>query len=752
MSDIDFSAFCKDVDPQNRVAASGESISFWNSNDQEFVIRYKDALAVLRRFLDQNEAIEKFIQNHWDYKANEGVWAYREKVFRELFVTFFKEAEYSSAVANARSQTKGYISTLSKLVGWTINNRACSPPNRLLFDKSSLQKFFENPKPLTSAAGTPSLGVRTLADAFRIVCSLCAEYDQSSDAWIQTDLKALATVTALAQIADWAKEKFSNFAGIKIDVEYSKGVGKFPRVPWVCLLPSGQTVGNGVYVAICFGREGAGAVAGFAESVKNPKGLKTIDRNKQKPLQIDLTGGGESTSYNAAFENPQEFRPEDFNEEKFRIQIATSLSRCLEFLGMKPKEKFGFQQMAAFQSALAAIGFNVINTLPANFIVALHAKPFLILTGNSGTGKTKLAELFASWLCGNKEHRSALVPVGADWTDNRNVLGFVNHIRPTKPEGEQDEVPVYQSTKILDLLLAAREDSTRPYFLILDEMNLSHIERYFADFLSAMESKDGGLHLHREGRNLPRKPKGKADVPETLPLPQNVFVIGTVNVDETTYMFSPKVLDRANVIEFRVDAGAPKSFLASGGKSIGEITPAPDGYDQAFLELSYRARGLNEGQPLVLVPNPPPEAKEALAKCTDTIDNLFALMQKCHQEFAFRSMAEILRFLAVDYELTADKAKWNWQAAMDAQILQKILPKLHGSKRKIGPLLVALATYCEEGKKDAAEKLLMGNAGTEMYEASGEKVFKSPVFPDSHRKLCEMILGVRRDQFVSFIQ
>ena len=177
------------------------------------------------------------------------------------------------------------------------------------------------------------------------------------------------------------------------------------------------------------------------------------------------------------------------------------------------------------------------------------------------------------------------------------MLGYVNHLCLTKVDetSTQTEVPIFQSTKILDLLLAARNDLSRPYFLILDEMNLSHVERYFADFLSALESKDGYLLLHREGRLLPRKHGGSCDVPETLPLPRNVFFIGTVNVDETTYMFSPKVLDRANVIEFRVGSDAASKFLRSGGQSIEEIGQAAAGYAEGFLELSFRARSIDGG-------------------------------------------------------------------------------------------------------------------------------------------------------------
>lgn len=83
-------------------------------------------------------------------------------------------------------------------------------------------------------------------------------------------------------------------------------------------------------------------------------------------------------------------------------------------------------------------------------------------------------------------------------------------------------------------------------------MNMSYVERYFADFLSAMES----------GAEIPLwKGDDEKQAPKSIGLPRNLFIIGTINVDETTYMFSPKVLDRANVIEFKISMEEMRQFL-----------------------------------------------------------------------------------------------------------------------------------------------------------------------------------------------
>lgn len=371
------------------------------------------------------------------------------------------------------------------------------------------------------------------------------------------------------------------------------------------------------------------------------------------------------------------------------------------------------------------------------FIVSIITKPFVILTGNSGTGKTKLAELFAHWLCGKDSEDYTLVPVGSDWTDNRNVLGFVNHLR--KASDASSALPVYQSTPILDLILRAVDFPNNPHFLILDEMNLSHVERYFADFLSAIESQTGELLLHSIGKGetkLPTEAGGAPRVPGKVRLPDNLFVVGTVNVDETTYMFSPKVLDRANVLEFRTGQGGLEAYFKAGGMGLDEIPKAAAKTGQVFLDLSRQARAGT-------LPEIP-----GLEKVQGALKEVFEIMEAERLDFGFRTVSEILRYHRVDYAMAEKPADWKWEAVFDDQILQKILPKLSGSKRRIEALLVRLARYCETGtvpKKEDSTPADYQSSPVKRADAAKRE------FPRSHDKLCDMIDTVRRDQFVSFI-
>jgi len=317
------------------------------------------------------------------------------------------------------------------------------------------------------------------------------------------------------------------------------------------------------------------------------------------------------------------------------------------------------------------------------------------------------------------------------------VLGFVNHLRDN---GATPPLPIYQSTPVLDLLLDASQTPDIPFFLILDEMNLSHVERYFSDFLSVMEQKNGQLLLHSESESLPRTAnpdEGATLVPSKLDYPANLFVIGTVNIDETTYMFSPKVLDRANVIEFKVSPTDMAKFLAN-PQPYPEVSKAQDGVAEAFLQQALRARN-NELDPL---------GGDVNNNIQKHLLELFNIMQAGRFEFAYRTANEVTRYLRVCRDLADDASLWEsetWKSDLDDQILQKILPKLHGSIGRVGDLLAQLADYCYKGEKSS------GKTSSSLKELSNYDA-EEAVFKKSFSKLQSMIKSLLDEQFVSFIQ
>ena len=273
----------------------------------------------------------------------------------------------------------------------------------------------------------------------------------------------------------------------------------------------------------------------------------------------------------------------------------------------------------------------------------------------------------------------SIVPVGANWTDNSNVLGYYNAIT------EQ-----YQTTPAYDLINEAHSDSYNPYFLILDEMNLSHVERYFSDFLSAIESKEpiplyGGSHLK-------------------LSLPDNLFIVGTVNVDETTYMFSPKVLDRANTIEFETLSVSDYINLnLDNDDFIGDVnylqSPLVDS-DISNLNIV----DLKEIMSDIMCPE-----GNLLEILTSELDSFQSTLKSTGFDFGFRVINEILRFMVVAWKYENSPDYWdNWERYFDAQIKQKILPKLHGSQKAIGNVLNELFNLCLIDKDNNEQAKLFG--------------------------------------------
>jgi MoxR-like ATPase len=358
-----------------------------------------------------------------------------------------------------------------------------------------------------------------------------------------------------------------------------------------------------------------------------------------------------------------------------------------------------------FADAVKASGlrFPADSNLVRSFLSSLLAKPFAILTGLAGSGKTQLAMRLGEWF-GTDEHgrhRHVVVPVRPDWTGPESIFGYEDALR-TSASG----APVWFVPEAFEFVLRAASNPEHPYLLILDEMNLAHVERYFSDFLSGVESRRPvlpDLVFDQPSRQWVLR-----DVEaQRLPLPRNLFVVGTVNVDETTYMFSPKVLDRAFTFEFRVtsdelDAELRRPSAAAAGE---------DQRVRAFASLAERDDWQRE--------HPHPARDEIVS----TLREAHAILAGANQEFGHRTLYEILRFCAF-FAATGDA---DVHTALDLAMMQKVLPKVHGSRRRVEPVLTAL------------DELAVG-AG------------QAPRLPITHHKIIRMIESIRANQFVSFAE
>ena len=291
-----------------------------------------------------------------------------------------------------------------------------------------------------------------------------------------------------------------------------------------------------------------------------------------------------------------------------------------------------------------------------------------------------------------------IIPVGANWTENRHIVGYYNVITNE-----------YQSTPAYDLIKHA-DESDEPHFLILDEMNLSHVERYFADFLSAIESKEE-IPLYGS---------------EPLTLPQNLSIIGTVNVDETTYMFSPKVLDRANVLEFKTSSA--KDYM------MGDINPpAPEGnipyLENPLSDVETRKWGIDKLKDIF--ENVTVDGENFWIVLSNEIETFQSILKESNFDFGFRVINEIVRFMVVAWKYENKPQDFSkWERYFDACIKQKMLPKLHGSEKIIGSTLKELHKLCVV-KDDNDEDIL--------------------IYPESARKLKEMRKVLKDQRYVSFI-
>lgn len=381
------------------------------------------------------------------------------------------------------------------------------------------------------------------------------------------------------------------------------------------------------------------------------------------------------------------------------------------------------ERVAYIKSYIQQRGFHYPDLLIENLYLSFKTKPFVILAGVSGTGKTKLVKLFAKALgATTSNHRFTLIPVRPDWSDPSDLLGY------------KDLSGAFRPGRLTEVLVEASRPANRykPYFICLDEMNLARVEHYFSDLLSIMETQEwqderiitspliNANSLSSEDRSLYGN----------LSLSDNVYLIGTVNMDETTHPFSKKVLDRANTIEFNYInlAQYPDDVLGSDDifqpEWEEEVPSAPNGFLRSdYLQLTDAYS----------------EYRDLVRKTTERLLKINTILEEIHSHVGFRIRDAICFYMIYNERFSL----MDEDAAFDLQLLQKILPRVQGSSSSVKRVLLQLMQGALGRTLNVTE--LMEDA-SELY---GRWKFGQPEgdvkHPQSARKIAFMLRRLEED-------
>ena len=345
------------------------------------------------------------------------------------------------------------------------------------------------------------------------------------------------------------------------------------------------------------------------------------------------------------------------------------------------------------------------------YITAIKSKPFLLLAGISGTGKSRIVRELARacWDVDSEEYKAhkpknfEMVQVKPNWHDSSELIGYVSRIDGVR----------YVVGPFLKFMVKAIQDPNTPYFLCLDEMNLAPVEQYFAEFLSVVESrkvdKDGNVVTDplvdysstEEYKSLIDQlfcddAERNAYLTEVggkrLTIPQNLIVVGTVNMDETTFSFSRKVLDRAMTIEMnKVDLMAG---LTNRHENIGKIE---------FADIIGKAV---EGVDVYA-------AHEGVCKkAIEYLESINATLDKTPFKVAYRTRNELLLYVVNNLSWKTDDELEDFviARALDEITCMKILTRIEGDETKVSAnFLDNLGNAIKSGLVEIDKDLLQAN-------------------------------------------
>lgn len=439
--------------------------------------------------------------------------------------------------------------------------------------------------------------------------------------------------------------------------------------------------------------------------------------NRLYPVKkiISLATGATRSSFSGGEESNRYLIKKGFSVVKLRDDNSNAYSGE-DVLGKSEPD----MEIKSLIKSVANTGFSFEPWQIAAYVAALRTKPFVILAGVSGTGKSKLPSLVAK-LTGAD---ARLLPVRPDWTDSSEVLGYI------------DLQGAFRPGTLLQFAKEASENRNKQFVCIMDEMNIARVEHYFAEILSRLEDRRvSDMGGYESGplvsQRLPESDKVWSD----QGLPANFSIVGTVNMDESTYGFSRKVLDRAFTIELSdID-------LSSWNSVNHEELVLKQWPVQAWYPIAIQLGEL-------VIKN---EERDIITQIISSLSEINRFLIHAQLQVGYRTRDEIILFVLHSREMISSFITRQGEkvSPLDLALQMKILPRIAGGSGAIRRTLLELLGWAYNGKafqeEDQADEII------KIWESTGRYgSLKAAQFPRTASRLCLMWERLRNEGFTSF--
>ncbi|PTJ23079.1 hypothetical protein BU035_12700 [Staphylococcus simulans] len=484
------------------------------------------------------------------------------------------------------------------------------------------------------------------------------------------------------------------------------------RVNEILIQPNDLKDVQGLHPVPVYSKENTGQdFEGFIKKIKNKEYVGNIyniskevedapqlifykDENYNIYVIGDLNGFKYQGSKGFAYDFSEEIKYVNLNENDYKklcltkdniAYISTELSRNIEEkLNFEKKNKIEVNKEDDLKAVKKEEEFlnHFIETLKRNRLVydeedilnfhtAMKTSNLVILSGMSGTGKSKLVKAYADAL--SLKDSFKFIPVSPSWTEDSDIIGYADTLNMVYRPDDYG---------LIDLLINAKENPDKLFIVCFDEMNLARIEHYFSQFLSLLETDVESRRLSLYNRELGGKLYNSSKYSYQIPIGRNVKFVGTANIDDSTYNFSNKVLDRSNLITLKV---MPFKDLVKLSKRDNTTNFNDEEFDKIYVDYFSNSK----------------KEIELDERTVEFLQKFHDLLSQVHKEMGIgpRILKQIEMYLK---NIPVNSISFTKKEGLDLQVVQRILTKVRGSSEELEKLL---GIYDSDGTVTSSEIL-----------------------------------------------